>query len=131
MTSMTSTTELLLAAGFSAADAARLTTLRAAPDGELDPDWEALRPGLAASRELLARLPPRPRRSPAEQEAAAALLAAGRQAREAFLRRHAGTVYDRLTATRTRLVRMVDLAWEAAREFPGLVPTEADVREEQ
>ena len=128
---MSTTTELLLAAGLPSADTARLTVLRTAPGGELDRDWAALRPGLAAAGELLRRLPPRPRRSAPEQAAASSLLAEGRAARDAFLRRHAAAVYDRLTAGRTRAVRMVELAWEAAREFPGLVPTEAEVREEQ
>lgn len=128
---MPTTTELLLAAGLSSADTARLTVLRTAPGGELDRDWASLRPGLAAAGELLRRLPPRPRRSAAEQAAASSLLGEGRAARDAFLRRHAAAVYDRLTAGRTRTVRMVELAWEAALEFPGLVPAEAEVREEQ
>ena len=123
--------EILRAAGMAAGEAGRPEALRTAPCRDLEADWAVARPHLQACAELLRRLPPRPRRSPLEQEAAAALLGEGRSAREAFLRRHAPAVYDRLTAGRTRLVRMVELAWAAAAAFPALVPDAAEVASEQ
>lgn len=127
---MPDTIELLAAAGIARGDAARLAS-PAAPGGDLDQDWSALRSYLAAASEVLSALPRKPRRSPAEQRAAAALLGDGRGLREAFARRHASAVYDRLTRGRTRLLRMGELAATAAAEFPGLVPTAAQLAAER
>jgi thioesterase DpgC len=123
--------ETLRAAGMAAADAGRPEALRPALGRDLEADWGVARPHLQACRDLLRQLPPRPRRSGLEQQAAAALLGEGRAVREALLRRHAPAIYARLTAGRTRLLRMVELAWEAAAAFPGLVPDAAEVAAEQ
>src|SRR5512137_490427 len=99
--------------------------------GDLERDVATSVTVLGSAARRLSRLPPRPLRSPAEQAAAAALLSDSRRLREAFLRHHAVTVYDRLTANRTRFVRLHELARGAAEQFPGLVPTPAQVAEEQ
>jgi thioesterase DpgC len=52
---------------------------------------------------------------------------AARDARWAFLRRHARTLYDRLTDNRRKFVRIERLAYEAPALVPGLVPTKAEV----
>src|SRR5437899_1709721 len=52
---------------------------------------------------------------------------AARDARFAFLRRHAGTLYDGLTDNRRKFVRIERLVYDAAAVVPGLVPTKADV----
>lgn len=52
---------------------------------------------------------------------------AGRDARWAFLRRHAPALYDKLTDNRRKFVRIERLAYEAAAAVPGLVPTKAQV----
>jgi thioesterase DpgC len=52
---------------------------------------------------------------------------AARDARWTFLRRHARTLYDRLTDSRRKFVRIERLAYEAAARVPGLVPTRAEV----
>ena len=52
---------------------------------------------------------------------------AARDARWAFLRRHARTLYDRLTDNRRKFVRIERLAYEAPLLVPGLVPTRAQV----
>jgi thioesterase DpgC len=52
---------------------------------------------------------------------------AARDARYAFLRRHARTLYDRLTDSRRKFVRIERLAYDAAALVPGLVPTRAEV----
>ncbi|MFG1360585.1 enoyl-CoA hydratase/isomerase family protein [Xanthobacter pseudotagetidis] len=80
--------------------------------------------------ELLAKLPAKGRRSPADQAVADRVLAASRAARSGFLSRHGAELYDRLTAGRSRFVRVEDLAYGAAALVPGLVPTEAQVAAE-
>src|SRR4051812_33520203 len=50
-----------------------------------------------------------------------------RDARFAFLRRHARTLYDKLTGNRTRFVRVERLVYDAAALVPGLAPTKAEV----
>ena len=52
---------------------------------------------------------------------------AARDARYAFLRRHAHTLYDKLTDNRRKFVRIERLAYETPALVPGLVPTKAQV----
>jgi thioesterase DpgC len=52
---------------------------------------------------------------------------AARDARYAFLRRHARTLYDKLTDNRRKFVRIERLAYETPALVPGLVPTKAQV----
>jgi (3,5-dihydroxyphenyl)acetyl-CoA 1,2-dioxygenase len=79
------------------------------------------------SKERLARLPAKAKRDAAAQEAAEALKQAARDARFAFLRRHARTLYDRLSDGRRKFVRVDRLAYDAAEIVPGLAPTRAEV----
>jgi thioesterase DpgC len=79
---------------------------------------------------LLGRLPAKPARKPAEQEAAQAVLMLARDARARFLRTHAREVYDALTAIRSRFVRVEELCYAAADAFPGLAPTRAEAAAE-
>ena len=80
--------------------------------------------------ERLARLPAKPNRDAGQFDVAEALKQAAREARFAFLRRHARTVYDKLTASRTKFVRIERLVYEAAALVPGLAPTSAQVEAE-
>jgi (3,5-dihydroxyphenyl)acetyl-CoA 1,2-dioxygenase len=80
--------------------------------------------------ELLSGLPPKPKRSRAEAEAADSILTAARAERERFLAAHAETLYDELTRRRSRFVRLEDLVFEAAAAVPGLTPTAAQVAAE-
>ncbi len=50
-----------------------------------------------------------------------------RAARYAFLRRHARTLYDKLTDSRCKFVRIERLVYDAAAIVPGLTPTKAEV----
>src|SRR2546423_6047685 len=77
----------------------------------------------AAGQGLIDRLPPRPRRSSAEQSIADALHTRLRATRVAFLRRHASRLYSNLTDDLTQFVRIEDLVYRAASAVPGLVPT--------
>jgi len=128
---MATTTDLLRSVGVPPAEAARAGSLAAEPSGDLERDTAAVADALGAAAGLLSRLPRRPQRSPAEQSAAAVLLADARRLREAFLRRHAVAVYQRLTSGRTRFLRLQEIVDAAAERFPGLVPTPAQVAEEQ
>lgn len=80
--------------------------------------------------ERLARLPAKPNRDAGQFEVAETLKQAAREARFAFLRRHARTVYDKLTASRAKFVRIERLVYEAAALVPGLAPTSAQVEAE-
>lgn len=91
--------------------------------GALERDRAALRDHTTATERQLAALPPRPQRTPSQQEAAERLLHSAREARRAFLALHTDTVYDELTERRTRYLRLPDLLAAAAESFPGLVPT--------
>ena len=82
------------------------------------------------TRKTLARLPAKPQRDAATADAAESLKQAAREARFAFLRRHASTLYDRLTNGRAKFVRVEQLAYDAADVVPGLVPTRSEVAAE-
>jgi thioesterase DpgC len=79
---------------------------------------------------LLKRLPPKGHRSAEEAAAAEAVLSAARAARLRFLRRHAASVYEALTAQRSRFLRLDELCRRAALAYPGLVPTAGDLATE-
>ncbi|OGA00308.1 MAG: hypothetical protein A2Z64_11970 [Betaproteobacteria bacterium RIFCSPLOWO2_02_67_12] len=79
---------------------------------------------------LLQGLPPKSRRSAGETAAAEAILSAARAARVRFLRRHAPSVYDALTARRSRFLRLDELCRRAAIEYPGLVPVQPEIAAE-
>ena len=79
---------------------------------------------------LLGRLPPKPRRSEAEQAGAEALLSQARAARESFLSSHVEQVYALLTERCSMFRRLDDLAYAAASLVPGLVPTREEVAAE-
>jgi thioesterase DpgC len=52
---------------------------------------------------------------------------AAREARFAFLRRHARALYDKLTDNRRKFVRIERLVYDATAVVPGLAPTKAEV----
>lgn len=80
--------------------------------------------------QMLAALPPKKERSAAQQSQAQALLASGRESREAFLRQHAKPVYERVTQNRSRFMRLDALMAQTAIDFPGLVPAAALLEKE-
>ena len=80
--------------------------------------------------ERLRRLPPKPQRDEAATEIAEIIKQAARDARFIFLRRHARTLYDRLTDSRRKFVRLERLVYDAAELVPGLTPGRAEVAAE-
>jgi thioesterase DpgC len=77
--------------------------------------------------ELLAKLPRKPKRNAAEQRAAEAILTKGRASRETYLARHADAIYRKLTRNLSNFVRLEQLAYDAAKLVPGLVPSRKQV----
>jgi (3,5-dihydroxyphenyl)acetyl-CoA 1,2-dioxygenase len=55
---------------------------------------------------------------------------ADRAARDAYLRTHVAGMYDRLTEGRRRFLRADELCRRAAAEFPGLLPSDAELAAE-
>ena len=82
------------------------------------------------SHDLLTMLPPKPRRSPAEQSAAEAILGRARDSRDMFLRTHVVEIYDRLTDRRSKFLRMDALLRAASVAVPGIVPTQKQLADE-
>ncbi|MGD3108706.1 (3,5-dihydroxyphenyl)acetyl-CoA 1,2-dioxygenase DpgC [Streptomyces sp. YGL11-2] len=99
--------------------------------GNLGEDAAALAEYAAAADRSLAALPPRPEREAPQQAVAERVLAAARRLRAIFLDRHVEAVYGRLTGDRTHHVRLPDLLRAAGEQWPGLVPTEAQLDAER
>src|SRR6476646_10159802 len=83
-----------------------------------------------AGADLLAKLPGKPARTPAQKLAAERILSDCRQTREAFLKRHAEAVYRKLTRNLGAFRRVEDLVDDAAKLIPGLTPTRRQVTAE-
>src|SRR5579872_1926650 len=79
---------------------------------------------------LIARLPRKPRRNPAEAKAVAAIRDRARASRERFLAAHVEKAYATLTHDFTRFLRVEDLVVAAAEAFPGLTPSRAELDSE-
>jgi (3,5-dihydroxyphenyl)acetyl-CoA 1,2-dioxygenase len=82
------------------------------------------------SNDLIRLLPQKPKRSDAEAAAAATIFAVARDHRERFLMSHAVTLYDALTRSRARFVRLETLVFDAAAAVPGLTPTRDEIAAE-
>ena len=80
--------------------------------------------------ELVAHLPQKSARSQTEASAAAAILERDREARERFLATHVETIYRRLTDNLTKFKRVEHLVRDAATVTPGLVPSQAQLAQE-
>ncbi len=123
--------EVLGRAGLPAAEAVAWAATVPDPHGPLDGAAAALSQFLAAGQALRGRLPGRAHRSADEQAAAALLDTVMDGARDSFLRQHAEALYDVLTGSRTRPLRLADLLAGAAARVPGLVPAAADLAAER
>ncbi len=124
------TGERLHAAGFVASAVAEWEAALPTVSGNFAKDCEVHSNFWAISKALIATLPQKRKRNAAEAAAAEALLFAARASREAFLKAHAVTLYDRLTAGRSHFLRLEELVFEAADQVPGLVPSSAEVAAE-
>jgi thioesterase DpgC len=70
------------------------------------------------------------RRGDSERAAAEHIIGAAHKARVQFLRRHVGNLYDGLTASGAKPLRIQHLVLAAAEAVPGLVPSKADLAAE-
>ncbi|MFD8938713.1 (3,5-dihydroxyphenyl)acetyl-CoA 1,2-dioxygenase DpgC [Streptomyces sp. NPDC059578] len=98
---------------------ASLPPHEAAPAG-----WTALAEAARRVAESVAALPDPGARTPEQQAVVAAAQDTARSHRVRFLDEHVDTVYDRLTEGRTVNLRIGELVEAAAKEYPGLVPSE-------
>src|SRR5690349_9315867 len=99
--------------------------------GGFEADAEAASEFFNTGQEEIGRLPPRAIRTSEAQASAEAVHGKMRAARVAFLRRHAGELYARLTDDQRRFVRIEQLVYDAAAIVPGLVPTRAQIQAER
>src|SRR5258708_19825406 len=107
-----------------------LVSVPVAASGDFSADAARFSAYWRDAKQQLARLPAKPKRDTAAHDAAEALKQAARDARFAFLRRHARTLYDRLTDGRRKFVRIEQLVYDSADVVPGLAPTRAEVAAE-
>ena len=94
---------------------------------DFEPDAKAHSAFWRAGADLLAALPAKPNRNPDQVRTAATVLRTGRESRDAFMRKHAETIYDALTKHRTTFLRAGELVYAASALVPGLVPTREQV----
>ena len=130
MTENPPTESMLAAAGLPVAESR--DWLRARPAGSASLEADVARYGRfwALGDALLARLPAKSARNESARIAAEALIRHGREARGDFLLTHAAALYDALTGSRSRFVRLENLCAAAAEAFPGLVPSRAQLARE-
>ncbi|MEV2225891.1 (3,5-dihydroxyphenyl)acetyl-CoA 1,2-dioxygenase DpgC [Nocardia vinacea] len=99
--------------------------------GEFDADTAAVGTLTRDADALLGQLPRKALRTPEEQYTAEAVHRSARLARSGFLALHAAKVYQHLTEGNRISLRLSELVAKAAEEFPGLVPDEEQMRDEQ
>jgi (3,5-dihydroxyphenyl)acetyl-CoA 1,2-dioxygenase len=83
------------------------------------------------SSDLIRRLQPPSSRQQRERRVVGAILDITRETRTRFLRAHVDTIYDALTAKRSRFVRLEELVASTAKLLPGLVPSADDIADEK
>ncbi len=80
--------------------------------------------------ELCARLPRKSERDPAQRAAGEALVDTVTDLCRDFCRVHRRTLYAQLTGNHSRFVRVEELVAEAARRWPGILPSQSGLDEE-
>jgi len=80
--------------------------------------------------EFITKLPPKPKRTREQKQAADIIQFSCRDTRERFLLKHADHVYRKLTKNLDNFLRVDDLAYEASKLVPGLTPTRRQVDSE-
>ncbi len=98
--------------------------------GDYRRDAENFRRQWRIGAELVAHLPQKAARSQTEALAAAAVFERDRDARRRFLTTHVETVYRRLTDNLAKFKRVEQLVRDAATVMPGLVPSEAQLAQQ-
>jgi thioesterase DpgC len=122
--------QVLERAGLPAADVTAWASAAPAPEDSFTAAAEAAGVFLARGQSLIDRLPDRAHAAADERAASAAIATALNDARDGFLRAHAAGLYDTLTSSCTRPLRLEQLLSEAAAAVPGLVPAAAELEAE-
>ncbi|MCC6887480.1 MAG: enoyl-CoA hydratase/isomerase family protein [Hyphomicrobiales bacterium] len=122
--------DCLIGAGLPVGDIKAWAAAEPLVGGEFDRDCDAFADFWWRSGALLDRLPDSLRRNSGERAAAETLTQRARSARIRFVAAHAGRIYDALTLTRSRFLRVGELVLAAAARYPGLVPTSQELAEE-
>ena len=89
-----------------------------------------LRAAVHSGRALLAQLPLRSQRTPAQKAAGEAIVHLTADAAWRFFRRHAVPMYRDLTQDGARSLRIDALLWEAAARWPDILPSQAELAAE-
>ncbi len=110
-----------LPASLSAPDLTGWASAQPVADGPFGPVSQAVSAFLVRGQELAGRFP----------DARAAISEILNGARDAYLRAHAGELYDALTSHCTRPLRVEELVCRAASEVPGLTPAPAEMEAER
>jgi (3,5-dihydroxyphenyl)acetyl-CoA 1,2-dioxygenase len=126
-------TALLERAGLPASDVAdwAASAPEPVPGASLRAAADAVGAFLSRGHDLIQHLPAPSRRTPDERTAGEAITRLLDDARDRFLRTYAADVYDGLTDSCTRPLRVEELVYQAAAAFPGLVPAPADMAAER
>jgi enoyl-CoA hydratase/carnithine racemase len=98
--------------------------------GDFQRDAESFSRQWRLGAELIARLPAKPARSPAQAAAAVAITARDRVARDNFLRAHVEALYRCLTDDFANFVRVEQLIHDAAVSVRGLTPGASELARE-
>jgi enoyl-CoA hydratase/carnithine racemase len=93
--------------------------------GDYRRDAALFSPFWRAGSDLLAKLPKKPARNPAEARAAETIARLSRAARERFLTAHLEALYRALTQNYEKFIRVEELVHDAAALVPGLAPAPA------
>ncbi|VCU68923.1 Carnitinyl-CoA dehydratase [Pigmentiphaga humi] len=96
----------------------------------LDSDLQAVGAICRQGRQLLAALPLKSARDAVQKDAGHVVFHLMAEASWRFFRYHAHALYRDLTDHGRRPLRADELAWRAAERVPGVLPTEAELREE-
>jgi thioesterase DpgC len=89
-----------------------------------------MRAAIRSGRALLALLPLRSQRTPAQKAAGEAIVHLTADAAWRFFRRHAVPMYRELTREGARSLRVDALLWEAAARWPDILPAQAELTAE-
>ncbi len=107
------------------------SAMASTPTVELAADIALLQALVARTDQALAALPAREMRDAGQSQQAQALLGTLRLARQRVARCYGPSIHDALTAGGTRRLRLSALCAAAADRFPGLVPSDEQMRAER
>ena len=121
----------LAGAGFSARELEEWSASLPEPGASLHAAARSMSEFVTRGASILERLPKPPRRSAGERTAARTISESLNRAREMFLSSYAGDLYEQLTGSYRKALRLEELVEAAATSVPGLAPTRAQLDAER